>query len=105
MMDLYISFTIDAVEFVVTNISNQIITSVYPKHCHGKNSYEIHYIPFGYGTVIIDEQSYAISPNTLYITGPNIMHEQLPDRQEPMCEYGINFDVYFKNEKIKKLLF
>jgi AraC-like DNA-binding protein len=102
MKNLYISFKIDNVKFVVTNVSNKIITTTYPKHCHGKNSYEIHYIPFGYGPVIIDNVSYDISPNTLYITGPNIMHEQIPNQHEPMSEYCINFDVFFKKEYIKK---
>lgn len=102
MKNLYIEFKIDDVKFVVTNITNQIITTTYPEHCHGKNSYEIHYIPFGYGTVIINNISYDISPNTLYITGPNVMHEQIPNPCEPMSEYGINFDVFFKKENIKK---
>lgn len=91
-----ISFDIDGATFVVTNNSNQIITTAYPKHCHDKNSYEIHYIPVGYGTVIIDEVSYDVSPNTLYITGPNVMHEQTPHPHEPMIEYGMNIDVLSK---------
>jgi AraC-like DNA-binding protein/mannose-6-phosphate isomerase-like protein (cupin superfamily) len=102
MNDFYISFKIDNVTFGVTKISNQIITTTYPKHCHSKNSYEIHYIPFGYGTVIINNTSYEVSPNTLYITGPNVMHEQIPDSQNPMSEYGVYFDVTFKRENVKK---
>jgi AraC-like DNA-binding protein len=102
MKDLEISFKIDDVSFAVTNISNKLITSAYPRHCHGKNSYEVHYIPIGYGTVIVDNVPYSISPNTLYITGPNVMHEQISDQQEPMSEYGINFDVVCRNENAGK---
>lgn len=102
MKDLCIEFKIDDVKFVVTSISNELITSTYPKHCHSKNSYEIHYIPFGYGSVIVDDTSYEIGPNTLYTTGPGVFHEQIPNPDEPMSEYGINFDVFFKSEKVKK---
>lgn len=102
MKDLRIEFKIDDVRFVVTSITNQIITEAYPSHCHSKNSYEIHYVPFGYGNVVINDISYKAVPNTLYIAGPSVMHEQIPDPDEPMCEYGINFDVFFKDENIKK---
>lgn len=102
MKDLCIEFKIDDVKFVVTSISNKLITSTYPKHCHSKNSYEIHYIPSGYGSVIVDDISYEIGPNTLYTTGPGVFHEQIPNQDEPMSEYGINFDVFFKSEKVKK---
>lgn len=36
MKDLCIEFKIDDVKFVVTSISNKLITSTYPKHCHSK---------------------------------------------------------------------
>lgn len=102
MKDLCIEFKIDDVKFVVTSISNEVITSAYPKHCHSKNSYEIHYIPLGYGSVIVNDVLYEISPNTLYTTGPGVFHEQIPNTTEPMTEYGINFDVFYKSEKLKK---
>ena len=102
MKDLRIEFKIEDVKFVVTSITNHVITAAYPKHCHGKDSYEVHYIPFGYGSAIVDGVTYPLEPNSLFITGPGVFHEQIPNAQEPMCEYGINFDVFYKKERIKK---
>jgi AraC-like DNA-binding protein len=66
-----------------------------PKHSHGNNSYELHYIPYGHGKVSIDDQIYNITPNTLYMTGPHVEHEQIPVKNDPMTEYCI----YFKIQK------
>lgn len=64
-----------------------------PKHSHSINSYEIHYIPSGKGIVRIFETDYPLSSGTLYITGPNIEHEQIPDSEEPMSEYCLYFQI------------
>ena len=52
-------------------------------------SYEIHYIPEGYGRALIDGRYYEIMPDTLYVTGPHIGHAQTPLPEHPMCEYCI----------------
>ncbi len=63
------------------------------RHNHSNRSYEIHYIPGGYGTLIANEQEYPITPGTLFMTGPDIAHEQLTSPNDPMAEYCICFEV------------
>lgn len=68
-------------------------TCAIPKHSHSINSYEIHYVPSGRGTVNISGHDYRISPGTLYITGPDIDHEQIPDPDNPMSEYCLYLQI------------
>lgn len=82
-------FSIDGLDFHVSNIVFEQFKRSIPRHSHSKNSYEIHYIPFGCGHACIDGKDYAITPNTLFITGPYVEHEQIPSKLDPMCEYCI----------------
>lgn len=89
--NLDIKFTIDHTIFYVLNIVFERFLRSIPRHSHGLNSYEIHYISHGHGTVHINEHTYQVSPNTLYVTGPYVEHEQIPNLNEPMAEYCIYF--------------
>ena len=89
--DLNIKITINDTAFLVLNIVFERFLRSMPRHSHGNNSYEIHYIPYGHGTVYIDDQVYDITPNTLYMTGPHVEHEQIPFKNDPMAEYCIYF--------------
>ncbi len=91
--DLNIKTTLDDTTFLVLNIVFERFLHSMPKHSHGNNSYEIHYIPYGHGTVNINNQVYDIMPNTLYMTGPHVEHEQIPIQNDPMAEYCIYFKV------------
>ncbi|MDD3402148.1 MAG: AraC family transcriptional regulator [Hespellia sp.] len=93
--DLNIQFTVENTSFFVLNMALERFLSPIPKHCHGNNSYELHYVSQGYGIVKIDGISYDISPNTFYVTGPYVEHEQIPYPADPMVEYSI----YFKLNK------
>ncbi|MFD1887669.1 helix-turn-helix transcriptional regulator [Paenibacillus wenxiniae] len=64
-----------------------------PKHSHSHSSYELHYIPSGKGHLIADGRHYALTPGTLFMTGPEIEHEQVPDMTDPMAEYCIFFEI------------
>ncbi len=63
-----------------------------PAHAHSGKSYELHYVPAGRGQLIADGVRYPIGPHTLYMTGPDIVHEQIPDPGDPMREYCICFE-------------
>jgi len=89
--DLNIQTTIDHTSFHVLNIVYECFTRPMPKHSHGNNSYELHYISSGYGLVTINGISYIAEPGTLYMTGPHIEHEQIPSPEDPMSEYCIYF--------------
>ena len=60
-------------------------------HCH--SGYELHIIPHGYGVLNVYNKSYTIKPGTVYLTGPNIYHEQKTNPENPMEEYCINFEI------------
>lgn len=63
------------------------------EHSHSHGSYELHYIPSGKGELIVQGRRYPIAPGTLYMTGPDVAHEQIPDPDDPMAEYCIFFEV------------
>ena len=87
--DLRVSFELSGINFTILSISEETIMTPFPGHSHSKNSYELHYIKFGSGTLIADGTTYRIEPNTFYITGPEVFHEQISDTDAPMVEYGI----------------
>ena len=95
--DLNIRFAIDDTNFILLNLVYERFLRSIPNHSHSNNSYEIHYIPYGYGTALIDGVTYDIIPNTLYITGPKVEHKQEPFAGDPMVEYCI----YLKMESSK----
>jgi AraC-like DNA-binding protein/quercetin dioxygenase-like cupin family protein len=64
-----------------------------PEHSHSHGSYEFHYVPTGHGTLIAQGKHYPITPGTLFMTGPDVMHEQITDPHDPMAEYCIFFEV------------
>ena len=72
----------------------------YPHHCH--SSYELHYVPSGYGTLRVGAERYAIGPGTLYMTGPGVYHEQTADERQPMEEYCLNFEVLRAKRRVGK---
>lgn len=96
--DLNISFVIEGISFYALNIVFERFQRSIPKHSHGAGSYEIHYIPYGKGTAVIEGKVYHVLPGTLYVTGPHIEHEQTPDKYDPMSEYCI----YLKVQKYPK---
>ncbi|KRF06056.1 AraC family transcriptional regulator [Paenibacillus sp. Soil766] len=63
------------------------------EHSHSQGSYEFHYIPTGRGTLIAQGKQFPITPGTLFMTGPDVMHEQITDTHDPMAEYCIFFEV------------
>lgn len=66
-------------------------------HCH--SSYELHYIPQGKDTLRIKDKSYEITPGSLYLTGPDVHHEQRAHKEDPMSECCINFEFTVKDKK------
>ncbi len=93
--DLNIRIGMGNTVFYALNIAFERFLQPMPRHSHGQDSYELHYIPYGRGRVWIDGTAYEIGPNTLYMTGPLVEHEQIPRREDPMAEYCI----YFKRKQ------
>lgn len=91
--NLKLSFTIERTEFTVLSISLEKMVTPIPRHSHGKSSYELHYVSFGHGKLIADEQTYEVVPGTFFMTGPGVFHEQISDPDDPMTEYGVYLQI------------
>lgn len=99
--NLDIHFTLDGFPVHALNIVFERFTRVIPSHSHGNGCYEIHYIPAGYGRLQADGKDYEISPNTLFVTGPHVVHAQAPLLSDPMQEYCVYLRV--PSSRTKKL--
>ena len=91
-----ISFTIDAIPFQADNFSYGPIENTIPGHSHATGSYEIHYIPYGYGNLVLPDQTCQVEPNTLYVTGPQVQHAQIPLKEETDWRLACGFPVHLK---------
>jgi AraC-like DNA-binding protein/mannose-6-phosphate isomerase-like protein (cupin superfamily) len=91
--DLRLSFKMSDIDFTILSIGEETILTPFPKHSHSKNSYELHYIKSGRGTLIADSVTYNVGPGSFFVTGPGVFHEQISDMDDPMVEYGMYLQV------------
>ncbi|MBE5830194.1 MAG: helix-turn-helix domain-containing protein [Butyrivibrio sp.] len=91
--DLRLSFKMSDIDFMILSIGEETILTPFPKHSHSKNSYELHYIKSGRGTLIADSVTYNVGPGSFFVTGPGVFHEQISDMDDPMVEYGMYLQV------------
>ena len=63
------------------------LSPIIAAHRHSRTSYEIHYAERGRGQVTVDGLTYEVTPGTLYITGPEILHAQTSLPGDPIREY------------------
>lgn len=91
--DLRLSFVLSDICFKILSIGQERILTPFPRHSHSKNSYELHYIKSGSGTLIAGGITYLITPGTFYVTGPEVYHEQISDPNNVMTEYSMYLHV------------
>nr|WP_154985489.1 AraC family transcriptional regulator [Paenibacillus xylanexedens] len=91
--DMDIKLKLDDLVLNVLYVKFGYFHQTMPKHSHSHGSYELHYIPSGRGLLIADGQHYSLTPGTLFMTGPEVEHEQIPDQTDPMAEYCIFFEI------------
>lgn len=91
--DMDIKLKLDDLVLNVLYVKFGYFHQTMPKHSHSHGSYELHYIPSGKGLLIADGQHYSLTPGTLFMTGPEVEHEQIPDQTDPMAEYCIFFEI------------
>ena len=97
--DLKVSFSIENTIFTILSIGLEKMVTPIPKHSHSKNSYELHYISYGYGTLIANDREYDITPGTFFMTGPGVAHEQISLPNDPMTEYGVYLQINIAPQK------
>lgn len=91
--DLNISFRIENAVFTIPSLSYERHLRPIPMHAHSKNSYELHYISSGSGTVNCGGIKYHAAAGSVFMTGPGVPHEQLSDLADPMEEYCVYFKI------------
>lgn len=83
------SFSYNESKIQVLNITSGVICETVQMHSHAAGSYEIHLIIAGKGILDTEDESFTVNKNSLFITGPNIPHKQMPARDFPMNEQCI----------------
>jgi AraC-like DNA-binding protein len=91
--DMDIKLQLDDLVLNVLYVKFGYFHQTMPKHSHSHGSYELHYIPRGKGLLIANGLHYTLTPGTLFMTGPEVEHEQIPDQTDPMAEYCIFFEI------------
>ena len=82
--NLNITFSIECYNISILKFSHERLPQNMPAHAHSSNSYEIHFIPRGKGTLIADAKTYPVHPGVLFTTGPHIEHAQISNPDDPM---------------------
>ena len=100
--NLKLAFEVENTRFTVLSISLEKMVTPIPRHSHSKNSYELHYVSYGYGKLIADDETYEVVPGTFFVTGPGVFHEQISDMANPMTEYGVYLQVSFEGTPAAK---
>lgn len=88
-----IDFSIGDLILCVKQINYGIFTESYTRHRHGKNYYELHLVCGGKGQLILENEEYELNNGSLFMTGPEVLHEQLTDKIEPMHEYCMGIEI------------
>ncbi len=82
------SFSFEEAIIYALMINYRNFSEPLPMHSHGKKTYELHYVTHGSGHVILENERYPLSSGSIYITGPKIQHEQIPDANDTLTEFG-----------------
>lgn len=103
--NLKITYEIDNSIFTVISVGEEALANPIPRHSHSANSYELHYIAKGHGTLIANGLKYELAPKMFYITGPSVPHEQISAQGDVMVEFGIYLKVsHEKKSKVKGIV-
>lgn len=86
---LYGDFSMGCLHISPVHVRLQEIPPVIAAHSHSNESYEIHYAAAGCGTVDIEGEQFEVHPDSIYITGPGVVHTQRSDPGNPVKEYSV----------------
>ena len=78
----------------ILRINREMFFESFPRHKHGKNLYELHYVIGGEGRLLANNEEYDLKENSLYMTGPMFYHEQITDETNPLEEYCIQMEIH-----------
>lgn len=97
----------DSIYFSLDNISLKIKTESYHINVqaihlspylyyidnHFHKGFEIHYVTGGKGTVRLRNTQHSVQEGMIYITGPDVEHEQISDPGDVLMEYCLGFEL------------
>ena len=84
-----LQFEWDNFDFTVLQFGKGVFKKDMAGHSHSKNSYELHYILGGEGTLTTDSRSYPLSEGVFFVTGPYVYHQQSTNVENPLTEIYI----------------
>lgn len=86
-------------EFTLIQLDKGVFKNDMAGHSHAKNSYELHCIVDGEGTLTTDSKVYSLSKGDFFVTGPNIYHQQSTNPEKPLTEIFIYLQASEKKTK------
>lgn len=89
-----ITFLWNGFKFGIVQFGRGVFEKDMAGHSHSKNSYELHYITGGKGTLTTDSKVYSLSEGDFFVTGPGIYHRQSTDRREPLKEIFVYLQTF-----------
>lgn len=87
------SFSLNGAVIHVMVVNCRRFEQAVPAHTHGEDAYEFHYVVEGRGLVVLQGTSHQVEPGILYVTGPGIVHEQMPEKNSFLTEFGIYIQI------------
>lgn len=84
-----LDFEWSGVRFTLVKCSGGVLDDCIPMHCHSENSYEIHFILDGAGTLLTENGEYKMRRGNFFVTGPGINHSQTGDKNNPIKDIYI----------------
>ena len=87
--DIMITFKWNDFDFTLVQFGKGVFKKDMTGHSHSKNSYELHYVVDGEGTLITDTATFELEKGNFFVTGPNIYHQQLTNPEKPLTEFHL----------------
>lgn len=88
-----IEFHWAGITFLLADCGGGRLLNDIPMHYHSKNSYELHFITEGKGTLQTENNEYSLQKGDFFITGPLVKHAQLSDKSNPLQDIFIYLQV------------
>ena len=95
----YINVDFENLRLHICNIGGGRFSQDAAMHHHGRFYYELHLICGGRGALVTENGSYPLKEGDIFMTGPEIRHEQLTDKTDNMWEYCLGFNISRKKNK------
>lgn len=93
-----LDFEWSGVRFTLVKCSGGVLDDCIPMHCHSENSYELHFILGGEGTLFTDFGEYKMRQGNFFVTGPGVKHSQVGDKNNPLSDIYI----YIQTRNLQK---